>query len=53
MTNRSPTTPNNEIEVGRIAGAFGVRGELKCDPSNAGRTLFAAGATLQCLRSGV
>ncbi|HYL26856.1 MAG TPA: ribosome maturation factor RimM, partial [Candidatus Nitrosotalea sp.] len=36
--------------VGRIAGAFGVRGELKCDPTNAGRTIFFAGAELRCVR---
>ncbi len=37
-----------EIEVGRIAGIFGLRGELKCDPTSAGRTLFSAGAVLRC-----
>jgi 16S rRNA processing protein RimM len=37
-----------EIEVGRIAGIFGLRGELKCDPTSAGRILFSAGATLRC-----
>jgi 16S rRNA processing protein RimM len=40
------------VAVGRIAGAFGVRGELKCDPSNAGRTLFLPGAVLRCERGG-
>jgi 16S rRNA processing protein RimM len=36
--------------VGRIAGVFGLRGELKCDPTPAGRTVFAPGAQLQCRR---
>ncbi len=30
----------SELPVGRIAGVFGIRGELKCDPTSAGRTLF-------------
>lgn len=34
---------SNELPVGRIAGVFGIRGELKCDPTSAGRTLFSAG----------
>jgi 16S rRNA processing protein RimM len=41
-------TPQSDIPIGRIAGLFGVRGELKCDPTSAGRALFAAGARLQC-----
>jgi 16S rRNA processing protein RimM len=32
---------NNELPVGRIAGLFGIRGELKCDPTSAGRMLFS------------
>ncbi|MGC8486030.1 MAG: ribosome maturation factor RimM [Candidatus Baltobacteraceae bacterium] len=36
--------PNDRIPLARLAGAFGVHGEIKCDPSNAGRTLFIAGA---------
>mgnify|MGYP001274491666 CR=1 FL=1 len=39
-----PSTPSNELRVGRIAGVFGIQGELKCDPSSAGRTLFSRGA---------
>ncbi|HEY3675758.1 MAG TPA: ribosome maturation factor RimM [Candidatus Tumulicola sp.] len=31
-----------------IAGPFGVRGELKCDPTPAGRTLVLAGAEFRC-----
>lgn len=38
--NRKP----ERIPLAYLAGAFGVRGEIKCDPSNAGRTLFVAGA---------
>lgn len=33
-----------ELPVGRLVGLFGIRGELKCDPSGAGRTLFLRGA---------
>jgi 16S rRNA processing protein RimM len=32
---------NSELPVGRIAGIFGIRGELKCDPTSAGRMLFS------------
>jgi len=35
-----------ELPVGRLVGLFGIRGELKCDPSGAGRTLFSPGASL-------
>ncbi len=38
------------IPLARLAGAFGVHGEIKCDPSNAGRTLFVAGARFQLER---
>lgn len=44
-------TPATEIPVGRIAGVFGVRGELKCDPTSAGRTVISAGAQLLCRRT--
>jgi 16S rRNA processing protein RimM len=40
----------NSVTVGRLAGAFGVRGELKCDPTSAGRTAIFAGANLRCER---
>lgn len=33
--------------VGRITGLFGVRGELKCDATNAARALFKPGATFE------
>ena len=36
--------PKNDVPVARIAGPFGVRGEVKCDPTDAGRTLVLAGA---------
>lgn len=41
---------SNEIPVGRIAGVFGIQGELKCDPTSAGRTLFSRGATFRVAR---
>ncbi|HXO17783.1 MAG TPA: ribosome maturation factor RimM [Candidatus Dormibacteraeota bacterium] len=44
--------PTDDVAVGRIAGAFGVRGELKCDPTSAGRTVFFAGSELRCTRGG-
>jgi len=47
------TAPASEIAVGRIAGIFGVRGELKCDPTSAGRTVISAGALLRCRASDV
>jgi 16S rRNA processing protein RimM len=40
----------DELAVGRIAGLFGVRGELKCDPTSAGRIVFSPGASLRCER---
>ncbi|HEX8806142.1 MAG TPA: ribosome maturation factor RimM [Candidatus Aquilonibacter sp.] len=45
-------TRENDIPIGRIAGLFGVRGELKCDPTSAGRALFVPGAQLQCAVDG-
>ncbi|HEX3458981.1 MAG TPA: ribosome maturation factor RimM [Candidatus Baltobacteraceae bacterium] len=42
------TTPTDDFAVGRIAGVFGLRGELKCDPTQAGRIVFSAGARLTC-----
>ncbi|MGB6517918.1 MAG: ribosome maturation factor RimM [Candidatus Cybelea sp.] len=47
MTTRDPT----DVVVGRIVGVFGVRGELKCDPTSSGRTLVCAGAQLRCARN--
>jgi 16S rRNA processing protein RimM len=38
--------------VGRIAGTFGIRGELKCDPTIPGRIVFSAGVELTCERRG-
>jgi 16S rRNA processing protein RimM len=46
-----PSTPS-ELPVGRIAGIFGIHGELKCDPSSAGRTLFSAGERLRAQLAG-
>lgn len=36
------------MPIGRIAGLFGIRGELKCDPTGAGRAVFSPGARLRC-----
>ena len=36
------------MPIGRIVGLFGLRGELKCDPTSAGRAVFSAGARLRC-----
>lgn len=41
---------SNEIPVGRIAGVFGIQGELKCDPTSAGRTLFSRGERFRVAR---
>lgn len=38
---------SDELPVGRIAGVFGIHGELKCDPTSAGRMLFSAGAAFR------
>ncbi|MGC9991716.1 MAG: ribosome maturation factor RimM [Candidatus Cybelea sp.] len=46
MTEIDPST--DEIIIGRIAGIFGLRGELKCDPTSAGRILFSEGTVLRC-----
>jgi 16S rRNA processing protein RimM len=40
---------NDELPVGRIAGLFGIRGELKCDPTRAGRMLFSERASLRAV----
>jgi 16S rRNA processing protein RimM len=42
----------DEVTVGRIAGAFGIDGELKCDPTSAGRTVFSPGSLLRCVLRG-
>jgi len=39
-----------EVVIGRIAGVFGVRGELKCDPTSLGRAVFSAGVELSSAR---
>lgn len=45
-------TNEDTLSIGRIVGAFGVRGELKCDPTSAGRTVISAGARVRCARDG-
>ena len=47
---RRMTQATEELAAGRIAGVFGLRGELKCDPTQAGRIVFSAGAQLRCRR---
>jgi 16S rRNA processing protein RimM len=39
------------VAVGKIVGVFGVRGELKCDATNAARSLFEAGAEFRYERA--
>jgi 16S rRNA processing protein RimM len=46
------TNPTNELPVGRIAGLFGVRGELKCDPTSSGRIVFSPDEELRLERNG-
>ncbi len=43
MRTKATSKENNRIAVGYIAGLFGIRGELKCDPTTSGRSLFSAG----------
>ncbi|MFN2527477.1 MAG: ribosome maturation factor RimM [Candidatus Baltobacteraceae bacterium] len=47
---KKPIKPTQQSDryAGRIVGIFGLKGELKCDPTSAGRTVFSAGATLRC-----
>ena len=40
-------TTQNDQPIGRIAGLFGIKGELKCDPTSSGRSLFVEGAKLR------
>ena len=40
------------MPIGRIAGVFGLRGELKCDPTSAGRAVFSGGVRLRCVADG-
>jgi 16S rRNA processing protein RimM len=42
------TLTKSDHPIGRIAGTFGLRGELKCDPTSAGRALFVPRAKLDC-----
>jgi len=45
-------TQKSELPIGRIAGLFGIRGELKCDPTSAGRAVFLPGARLRVEQGG-
>lgn len=42
-------TADRDVTVGRIAGVFGIHGELKCDPTSAGR-IISPGVELRCAR---
>lgn len=44
--------PQSDRYAGRSVGIFGLKGELKCDPTSAGRTVFIVGANLRCERQG-
>jgi 16S rRNA processing protein RimM len=37
-----------DVPIGRIAGLFGIHGEMKCDPTGSGRSVFAAGLCVRC-----
>jgi 16S rRNA processing protein RimM len=50
MTPATDDVTADELTVGRIAGVFGIHGELKCDPTSAGRIVFSAGVELRCAR---
>ncbi len=47
------TARPSDVAIGRITGLFGLRGELKCDPTPAGLSLFSAGASLAADVNGV
>jgi 16S rRNA processing protein RimM len=47
LTKVRATTPKSDLPIGRIAGLFGLRGELKCDPTSAGRAVILPGAKLR------
>lgn len=49
---RMPAPTDAEHPVGRISGAFGVRGEMKCDPTPAGRAAFRVGVALRGRHAG-
>ncbi|MHB8152716.1 MAG: ribosome maturation factor RimM [Vulcanimicrobiaceae bacterium] len=48
-TARQTKTPT-ELAIARLVGTFGLRGELKCDPTTAGRAAIVTGVTLVCGR---
>jgi 16S rRNA processing protein RimM len=49
---KAAATSQAELPIGRIAGLFGIHGELKCDPTSAGRAVFMPGAYLRCENDG-
>ena len=46
------SAPVADVPVARIAGLFGIAGELKCDPTSAGRPILSQGVQLRCVRDG-
>ena len=53
MKKKFPSPQRSDRYAGRIVGIFGLKGELKCDPTTAGRTVFIPGAQLRCEGSGM
>ena len=52
-TSPTATAPKSEANAGRIAGVFGLRGELKVDPSRIGDDVLDAGLAVRAtLRDG-
>ena len=49
---KARATQQSDLPIGRVTGLFGLRGELKCDPTSAGRALFVPGAQLRCELNG-
>ena len=47
MTARTATSTSSEANAGRVAGVFGLRGELKIAPSRIGDDALAAGVELR------
>ncbi|MGH7736939.1 MAG: ribosome maturation factor RimM [Candidatus Tyrphobacter sp.] len=43
----SRSSATADVVAGRITGAFGVRGEVKCSPTSAARALFVEAATFR------
>jgi len=44
---RKATPPPSDRRAGRISGVFGLQGEVKIDPTSAGRSVFVPGGVLR------